>query len=261
VLCLVLRRLTKFSIELSPFTFPRSPSRIFTGSKHTSLISIDLRTGQQLDCFSSSPFTSNLSSAANPQDCTCDTTDDLLDDLEGRSRSARDTLFIGRTDYRLSIHTPSVLSADPTGVSRRSGVQEIAYSTYTPNSFDKPLAEFWAKTGAGQATWGSDRSLGKKMRVELRYDGAAVGVKEGLVGWTVRLGSIGYVQVTIVCHVKADKATELQYMISCYHSHRRLPTRFSFRSQYQTYQPYFLFRRIRAGLILTSYRNLRPHTL
>ena len=40
-------------IDLSPFTFPQSPSRIFTGSKQTSLLTLDLRTGEQVDYFTS----------------------------------------------------------------------------------------------------------------------------------------------------------------------------------------------------------------
>lgn len=175
-------------IELSPFTFPHSPSRIFTGSKHTSLLTLDLRTGQQLDCFSS--FASNLSS---PQDCTCDTTDDLLDDLESTSRSNRDILFVGRTDYRLSIHTPGGpgTSSTSTGLSRKGGVQEVIYSTYTPNSFDKPLADFWTKAGAAGEMWEADGSPSKKMRIELRHDGVAVGVEGQWVKWTRELGNIG----------------------------------------------------------------------
>jgi serine/threonine-protein kinase/endoribonuclease IRE1 len=184
--------LTCSSIELSPFTFPHSPSRIFTGSKHTSLLTIDLRTGQQLDCFSSLALTSNLSRTSNPRDYTCDPADDLLDDLESQSITNRDMLFVGRTDYRLSIHTPSTVSDDATGVTqKRNNVQEITYSTYTPNSFDKPLAEFWAKAGTTEPMWEEDGSVAKRVRVELGYDGSAVGVEQGTPRWISKLGGIG----------------------------------------------------------------------
>lgn len=171
-------------IELSPFTFPHSPTRIFTGSKHTSLLTVDLRTGQQLDCFSS--LSANTS---DPDNCVCES-DQLLDDMDGRARSNADILFVGRTDYRLTIHSPA-----PTSIStddRRSSVQEITYSTYTPNSFDKPLAEFWSKFGSSQKQWSDDGQETKSTRIELRHDGVAVGVESGGdVKWMTKLGSIG----------------------------------------------------------------------
>lgn len=187
--------LTFRRIELSPFTFPHSPSRIFTGSKHTSLISIDLRTGQQVDCFSS--LASNRSAA---EQCICEN-EQLLDDMDGRSRSNRDTLFVGRTDYRLTIHSPSGSSAafmpSSSGsvnedLRTGSGIQEITYSTYTPNTFDKPLADYWAKAGAAQDMWEDDGTIAKRMRVELGHDGKAVGVEQGGgVKWVNPLGSVG----------------------------------------------------------------------
>ena len=183
-------------IELSPFAFPHSPSRIFTGSKHTSLISIDLRTGQQIDCFAS--HSTNLSSYGN--DCICEN-DQLLDDLEGRARSNRDVLFVGRTDYHLTIHTPPSMSSDSPFTSlalgegkgkRMSGVQDIAYSTYTPNSYDRPLAEYWAKSGMTRSLWDEDGVEAERMRVELSHEGTAVGVKQGGgVRWMTKLGSVG----------------------------------------------------------------------
>lgn len=185
-------------IELSPFTFPHSPSRIFTGSKQTSLLTVDLRTGQQLDCFSS--MASNTS--ADAESCLCEN-EQLLDNMDGRARSNADILFVGRTDYRLTIHSPSSAShlssssATPslsgTGAeSRGSSIQEITYSTYTPNSFDKPLAEFWSQVGANRKQWADDGSEASPMRIELGHDGVAVGVKSGGgVKWISKLGSIG----------------------------------------------------------------------
>jgi len=176
------------SIELSPFTFPHSPSRIFTGSKHTSLMTIDLRTGQQLDCFSA--LSENVT-----DNCVCEN-EQLLDDLENRSRTDSDILFVGRTDYRLVIHSPpstSVYSAStdtPSSGERRPGLQEISYSTYTPNSFDKPLAEFWSKSN--QIPIEENGEELHSTRVELGHDGVAVGVETGGdVKWIKDLGSIG----------------------------------------------------------------------
>ena len=180
-------------IELSPFTFPHSPSRIFTGSKQSSLLTVDLRNGQQLNCFSS--FASNRSA----EECICET-DELLDDMDSRSRSNRDVLFVGRTDYRLTIHTPPGESINNAGNlagmsaaerKKQSSAQEIAYSTYTPNSFDRPLAELWATMGQ-QDLYEDDGSKVKRMRVELRHDGAAIGVEQGTgARWSALLGSPG----------------------------------------------------------------------
>lgn len=121
--------------------------------------------------------------------------------MDGRARSNADLLFVGRTDYRLTIHSPpssstSLSTSDPssseTDDNRRSSVQEITYSTYTPNSFDKPLAEFWAKVGSSQKQWADDGTESKSMRVELGHDGVAVGVETGGgVRWITKLGSIG----------------------------------------------------------------------
>ncbi|KAL7422169.1 bifunctional endoribonuclease/protein kinase ire1 [Cryptotrichosporon argae] len=172
-------------VELSPFTFPHSPSRVFTGSKQTSLLTLDLRTGQQLDCFSShTPW--NLSGDADRADM-CET--DALDDLEAHARRAADTLFVGRTDYRLTIHSQSapwassVASSAALTMGNGKGVtQDIVYSTYTPNSYDRALADMWAK-GERKPDW---------MRVELGHDGVAVGVREGEGSkWVKQLGSVG----------------------------------------------------------------------
>lgn len=182
---------------MSPFTFPHSPSRTFTGSKHTSLLTIDLRTGNQISCFSSLKNASVLE-----DDCMCDDTD-ILDDLEGKSRSASDVLFVGRTDYRLTIHTPPSLTSNAVvttqsgevGSKKSSGVQEITYSTYTPNSYDRALADYWTKLGSTQTTWSENGKVIKRGRVELGhdgYDGIAVGVEEGGdVRWTKHLGNVG----------------------------------------------------------------------
>jgi serine/threonine-protein kinase/endoribonuclease IRE1 len=153
------------------------------------LLTIDLRTGQQIDCFSS----------VNISNAVCENAQ-LLDDMEGRSRKDADILFVGRTDYRLTIHTPSTAlystSAPGLGESvtddKRSGFQEITYSTYTPNSFDKPLAEFWAKAGSNQRMWEEDGTEAKSTRIVIGHDGVIVGVENGGgVKWVKALGSVG----------------------------------------------------------------------
>lgn len=149
-----------------------------TGSKGTSLLTLDLRTGKPIDCFSS----------RNPQQrgaladaAMCES--DPLDDLEGRPMDS--ILYVGRTDYTLTITTPPNDST-PTASNKSMSVQEITYSTYTPNSYDRALASYWARIGA--QNWGD----GKRIRVELGFNGEALGVQER-VGrkWIGKLPSVG----------------------------------------------------------------------
>jgi serine/threonine-protein kinase/endoribonuclease IRE1 len=150
-------------------------------------MTIDLRTGQQLDCFSTLAENST-------QDCVCEA-DRLLDDMEGHARAESDILFVGRTDYRLVIHSPpsSLVYSASTGTAsnsdRRPGMQEISYSTYTPNMFDKPLVEIWSKASQTPLEDGGELP---STRIELGHDGIAVGVAYGGdVKWMRDLGSIG----------------------------------------------------------------------
>ena len=50
-LSLALTLHSRFSIDLSPFHFPQDPAHIFIGSKTTSLIGLDLQTGQNVGTF------------------------------------------------------------------------------------------------------------------------------------------------------------------------------------------------------------------
>ncbi len=123
-----------------------------------------------------------------------------MNDLEGHDRSQRDILFVGRTDYRLTIHSPvtasgvfstSLNTLSAPGERRTSpGIQDITYSTYTPNSFDRALAEYWTKAGSSELAWKDADE--KSLRVELGHEGVAYGVEQGGgVKWNTKLGSIG----------------------------------------------------------------------
>jgi serine/threonine-protein kinase/endoribonuclease IRE1 len=165
------------------------------------LLTLDLRTGQQLNCFSSL----NRNSSNAEDDCVCENENEqLLDDLEGKGRANRDMLFVGRTDYRLTIHSPpssspafspsTLITSGRFGVGEKRGVggQEIVYSTYTPNSYNRPLADYWAKVGVAEQMWKNDGTVAKRTRVELGHDGVAVGVEQGGgVRWITKLGSVG----------------------------------------------------------------------
>lgn len=176
------------SIEISPSSFPNNPSVIFTGSKQTSLLTLDLRTGQQLDHYSASPS----ENASTPGVCE----NDLLDDLEGAGRSHRDTLFVGRTDYTLKIttQTSNVDLFSPTAtVAAAKNRQEtvITYSTYTPNGYNKALAEQWAKNAAKNV------EAHPRIHVELGFNGEAIGIRNGKV-WATKLDSVGIAVYDVV---------------------------------------------------------------
>ncbi|KAK4684512.1 serine/threonine-protein kinase/endoribonuclease IRE1, partial [Tremellales sp. Uapishka_1] len=207
-------------IELSPFTFPHSPSRVFTGSKHTSLLTLDIRSGHQLDAFSS-----RSSNFSYPEEPVCEE-EQLLDDLEGRSRSTSDVLFVGRSDYRLTVHTPPLASSGfhpststmagadkiSPGTGSGSGAQEIVYSTYTPNTFDRPLADYWSRMGTRGGSWEAESETEgeKRVRVELGHDGLAVGAEEGgVVRWTTHLGSIGIAVYDILLPVSETSSNPI----------------------------------------------------
>lgn len=128
--------------------------------------------------------------------------DQLLDDMDARARRDSDILMVGRTDYRLTIHSPGSGSYSPSSTlptsDRPAGVQEIIYSTYTPNSFDRPLADFWSKAGASHRFVEEDGQEVKIRRVELAHNGVAVGVEQGGgVKWTQDLGNIGWVGIVV----------------------------------------------------------------
>ncbi|KAL1411282.1 bifunctional endoribonuclease/protein kinase ire1 [Vanrija albida] len=174
-------------LQNTPYFVPSSTTRTtITGSKHTSLLTLDLRTGQQLECFSSEKALDSLSGTA-----ICE--NDLLDDLEGNGRRSRDTLFVGRTDYRLTIRTHPTQTEDGEAVSvpppaKSVGVQDLKYSTYTPNSFDRTLADYWARTGGANLT-----------RVELGYDGMIMGLEKSKGSkWNRYLDAVGVAVYDIV---------------------------------------------------------------
>ncbi|KAF8270034.1 hypothetical protein EI94DRAFT_1659334 [Lactarius quietus] len=115
-------------VDSSPFSFEGADERVFLGSKKTSILLLELETGRV--------------KAALDAECPWDVWNDFseqdvmdidLDELEGTkpSRLYPSELFIGRTDYRVSILTrPSSSSSQP------PPVQHLSFSTYGPNNQD-----------------------------------------------------------------------------------------------------------------------------
>ncbi|KAH8990794.1 hypothetical protein EDB92DRAFT_723504 [Lactarius akahatsu] len=112
-------------VERSPFSFGEADGRSFVGSKKTSILLLELETGRV--------------KAALDSECPWDAWNDFseqdvmdidLDELEGikPSRLYPSEIFIGRTDYRVSI-----ITRPPSQPPR---VQHLSFSTYGPNNQD-----------------------------------------------------------------------------------------------------------------------------
>ncbi|KAH7915940.1 hypothetical protein BJ138DRAFT_1140792 [Hygrophoropsis aurantiaca] len=127
-------------VEMSPFTFPREDDeRIFVGRKDTSLLSIELKTGRVKAINSECPW--------DPfEDLNKKGDDDLdLDELEDfphkREKLIPTEVFIGRTDYHISIYTRSTASSG-----RKAPIQNLSFSTYGPNNQDNLLQAAYRRT-------------------------------------------------------------------------------------------------------------------
>ncbi|KZT08189.1 uncharacterized protein LAESUDRAFT_757871 [Laetiporus sulphureus 93-53] len=122
-------------VDMSPFSFSADDDgRVFVGRKETSLLLIELETGRVKATLNSECPWDPFQDLAEPAEF-----DNLdLDELEGMEPSKSQTkpteVFIGRTDYHVSIHTrPSRSSAT------RPPVQNLSFSVYGPNNQDLGL--------------------------------------------------------------------------------------------------------------------------
>ncbi|KAJ7216618.1 hypothetical protein GGX14DRAFT_442194 [Mycena pura] len=122
-------------VDMSPFSFS-SPDdhRVFVGRKQTSLVVVELETG-------------NIKGTIDSE-CPWDHFEDFqqdeeldLDELDGtKPQMEKPTeVYIGRTDYHITIHTrPSNKHKIP--------VQNLSFSTYGPNKQDIVLQEAYRNT-------------------------------------------------------------------------------------------------------------------
>ncbi|PWN28586.1 hypothetical protein BDZ90DRAFT_231569 [Jaminaea rosea] len=107
-------------VGLSPFTFPGDRGRVFTGTKRTRLLRIDVITGQ-LDISWEADGSEMMDPISNEQGAA--------------GRDYRWT-YLARTDYTLSISLP-----------RRPHLsQTLQYSTYSPQSADADVAARWVES-------------------------------------------------------------------------------------------------------------------
>lgn len=170
-------------IDLSPFTFPHEASHIFMGSKSSSLLAIDLQTGERVSDFAhdaNCDFTSN-EAWASPE---CES------DIELRPE---DKLFIGRTEFQLSVHSHQL------GL-----IQQLRHVQLVPNAVHRDLAEHWKQSGQlrgevivrnqeGGRYQGTLKptEYENRWRVEMMHDGTIIGFEqEKGMKWHLNLGSL-----------------------------------------------------------------------
>uniref|UniRef100_A0A8H7XUV1 non-specific serine/threonine protein kinase n=1 Tax=Psilocybe cubensis TaxID=181762 RepID=A0A8H7XUV1_PSICU len=121
-------------VELSPFTSGNpNDTRVFVGRKETSLLLIELETGKI-------KATLNAECPFIPDEFE-DTPIDL-DELEGSKppMSAPTEVYIGRTDYIITIHQK------PKPGMPLIPAQELSFSTYGPNNKDNHLQAIYHRT-------------------------------------------------------------------------------------------------------------------
>ncbi|KAJ6591077.1 hypothetical protein DFH09DRAFT_192933 [Mycena vulgaris] len=123
-------------VDMSPFSFQAADDhRVFVGRKETSLLVVELETGNiKATIDSECPW--------DPFEDLRDGEDELdLDELDGtKPQMSKPTeVFIGRTDYHITIHTrPSNKHRIP--------VQNLSFSTYGPNNQDNVLQASYRNT-------------------------------------------------------------------------------------------------------------------
>ncbi|KZT22306.1 kinase-like protein [Neolentinus lepideus HHB14362 ss-1] len=126
-------------VDMSPFSFSGEDGKIFVGKKETSLLLIELETGRIKATLNSEcpwdPFSTGSVSDSGEIDL-----DELEEEATRNHMSVPTEVFIGRTDYHLSIYTrPSSPSSKPI-------VQNLSFSTYGPNNQDVAFQARYRRT-------------------------------------------------------------------------------------------------------------------
>ncbi|KAL1740415.1 hypothetical protein HDZ31DRAFT_67962 [Schizophyllum fasciatum] len=128
-------------VDMSPFFFSDGDvRRVFVGKKQTSLLLVELETGKLKATIDSEcpwdPF----------EELHDDERDEIdLDELEGSKPPVAKTtdVFIGRTDYHISIHTRPI---DRRSTISPTPIQNLSFSTYGPNNQDMPMQSLYHRT-------------------------------------------------------------------------------------------------------------------
>ncbi|KAG1873028.1 hypothetical protein DFJ58DRAFT_722200 [Suillus subalutaceus] len=125
-------------VEMSPFKFARDDDeRVFVGKKETSLVSIELETGKVKAINAECPW-DPFENFSHKEELDLD---ELEDYIPNKEKFIPTEVFIGRTDYQISIFTRS---NTPNG--RKVPIQNLSFSTYGPNNQDNVLQAAYRKT-------------------------------------------------------------------------------------------------------------------
>ncbi|GAA6031523.1 hypothetical protein JCM8097_006498 [Rhodosporidiobolus ruineniae] len=156
-------------VALSPFRFPGDSTRMFSASKNTRFVGVDLKTGRLVGVFGS-----------NAGWCEWDETDELtgrqidMDCEEDIEKRPEDLLYMARTEYELSIYDAT--SALP--------LQTLSYTTYSSSTLPTP-----ASTGSGaeypsQSSW---TRTPDSLYLQPMHDGSLVCFRAGQPGvqWSI----------------------------------------------------------------------------
>lgn len=139
-------------VELSPFSFAGDDSRVFVGQKQTTLVELNIQTGELGAIFGGRQAgvwrgAQNHDLDPNPmapsrsgeQSTTFADAESCFDDeptLSGSSsKSTSQLAYIGRTDYTLNIHSRSSPEA----------LQTLHFSTFAPNAGDRDVQILWTQ--------------------------------------------------------------------------------------------------------------------
>ncbi|SAM84556.1 uncharacterized protein UBRO_05840 [Ustilago bromivora] len=135
-------------VELSPFSFAGDDTRVFVGQKQTTLVELNIQTGElgavfggrqagvwcgaQAHDMNPLPASDKTGSFADPESCI----DDEPTLSGSSSKSTSQLAYIGRTDYTLNIHSRSSPEA----------LQTLHFSTFAPNAGDRDVQILWTQT-------------------------------------------------------------------------------------------------------------------
>ncbi|GAA5867075.1 hypothetical protein JCM3774_004381 [Rhodotorula dairenensis] len=162
-------------VNLSPFRFPGDTSRMFSASKNTKFVGVDLKTGRLVGVFGSSAGW-----------CEWDEADELM--TGGAARSVeqdceddismrpQDLLYMARTEYHLSIYDTT--SSQP--------LQTLSYTTYSSSTLPhvSPVTSGGSGEYPSQTTW---TRTPDSLYLQPMHDGSLVCFRAGKPGifWTI----------------------------------------------------------------------------
>ncbi|KIJ05801.1 hypothetical protein PAXINDRAFT_103628, partial [Paxillus involutus ATCC 200175] len=128
-------------VEISPFKFAREDDeRIFVGKKETSLLSIELETGKVKVINAECPW-DPFEDFSSKEELDLD---ELEDHFAKKDQLGPTEVFIGRTDYHVSIYTRSNSTSG-----RKPPVspfQNLSFSSYGPNMQDNAIQTAYRRT-------------------------------------------------------------------------------------------------------------------